>query len=64
MVWKGPTINKKMFIGLKTPKLSKKIQILPIFLGYSFNGSPLLVRSLMFKLGVFFLTRKKVWHKK
>lgn len=35
--WKGPVINKKVLIALKKKKMSKKITILPFFLGGSFG---------------------------
>jgi len=62
--WKGPKINRKFYVALKTSKLSKKIQILPCFLGYLFKKKKISIKLLGFKLGEFFLTRKKVWHKK
>jgi ribosomal protein S19 len=62
--WKGPKINRKFLIAVKTKKLSKKIQILPYLLGASLNKKMISIKLLGFKLGEFFLTRKKVWHKK
>jgi len=62
--WKGPAIDKKVLIALKKKKMSKKITILPFFLGGSFGKKKIYARMLDFKLGNFFLTRRKVWHKK
>jgi len=62
--WKGPKINRKFFICLKKQKFSKKIQIVPYFLGHFFNKKKISLKLLGFKLGEFFFNRKKVWHKK
>lgn len=64
LTWKGPKINKKFLIALQTKKISKKIQILPCFLGFFFNKKKISIKLLGFKMGEFFFTRKKVWHKK
>jgi ribosomal protein S19 len=62
--WKGPKISRKLLIALKTNKLSKKVQVLPCFLGLYFNKKKVSMKLLGLKLGEFFLTRRKIWHKK
>jgi ribosomal protein S19 len=62
-IWKGPVINQKTFIGLKKKRVSKKIQIIPSILGLR-DEKKITSRMLGLKLGQFFFTRRKVWHKK
>jgi ribosomal protein S19 len=62
-VWKGPMINQKTFIALKKKKISKKTQIVPSILGLK-NEKNTTSKMLGLKLGQFFFTKRKVWHKK
>jgi hypothetical protein len=61
---KSVQINKKFLIALETNKLSKQLRVFPKFLGLVFNKKFVSVKFLGFKLGGFFLRRRKVWHKK
>jgi hypothetical protein len=63
-MWKGPRINRKIFIAMNTKKLSKKIEILPCFLGLFFNKKIISVKLLGFKIGEFFFNKKRVCHEK
>ena len=57
-------VNKKFLIALETNKLSKRVQVLPRFLGLAFNKKIISVKLLGYKLGDFFLSRRKICHKK